>query len=113
MTTLDAFFAPGSGRRPPGFIKVDIEGGGTVALPGCQRIFADTRPFALIASHTPAEDRAISDVLCKFGYGANRLTDQMWVQKPNAIYPEKEGVWGTLLLIPAEHHSRVRHYLDA
>jgi FkbM family methyltransferase len=112
MTTLDTFFAPESGRHPPAFIKVDIEGGGTFALPGCQRTFIDARPFVLIESHTPAEDRAISDVLCKFGYHAYRLSDRMWVQKPSAIYPDKEGVWGTLLLIPAEHHSRVHSYLD-
>jgi FkbM family methyltransferase len=113
MTTLDTFFAPGSGRRSPAFIKLDIEGGGTFALPGCQRIFTEARPFVLIESHTPAEDRAISDVMCNFNYRGYRLTDRTWVQKPDAIHPDKEGVWGTLLLIPAEHHSRVRECLDS
>lgn len=112
LTKLDTFFAPGSGRRPPAFIKMDIEGGGTFALPGCYRIFRDTRPYLLIESHTPAEDRAISRVLCDFGYRAYRLTDRAWVQRPDEIHPQKDGVWGTLLLIPAEHYSRVRNCLD-
>jgi FkbM family methyltransferase len=111
MTTLDDFFAPGSGRCPPAFIKIDIEGGGTFALPGCRRIFSETRPFVLIESHTPTEDRAISDVLCKYQYRGFRLSDQSWVRKPGATHPDREGVWGTLLLIPTEHHSRVRGYL--
>ena len=111
-TTLDRFFAPGSGRQPPAFIKMDIEGGGTFALPGCRQIFSDVRPFVLIESHTVAEDGAISDVLCQFGYDAFRLDDRMWVRKPEATYPHKEGVWGTLLLIPAEHRRPVRNYLN-
>jgi FkbM family methyltransferase len=113
MTTLDTFFAPASGHRPPAFIKMDIEGGGTFALPGCRRIFSEGRPFVLIESHTPDEDRAISDVLCNFDYRGYRLSNQAWVQHPDAVHPDREGVWGTLLLIPAEHHSRVRDYLDS
>jgi FkbM family methyltransferase len=112
MTKLDTFFAPESGRCPPAFIKVDIEGGGTFALPGCQRIFSEVRPFVLIESHTPEEDRAISDVLCKFQYRGYRLSDRAWVRRPDAVHPDREGVWGTLLLIPGEHDSRVRTYLD-
>jgi FkbM family methyltransferase len=108
MTTLDTFFAPESGRYPPAFIKVDIEGGGIFALPGCQRIFSEVRPFVLIESHTPAEDKAISDVLCKFHYRGYRLSDRAWVKKPDKVHPDREGVWGALLRIPVEHDSRGR-----
>jgi FkbM family methyltransferase len=68
VTTLDAFFAPQTNRRAPAFIKVDIEGGGTDALPGCRQLFREARPFVLIESHIPEEDRAISNVLCEFDY---------------------------------------------
>jgi FkbM family methyltransferase len=107
ITTLDAFFAPETSRRAPVFIKFDIEGGGTYALPGCRRIFRESRPFVLIESHTPDEDQAISDVLCEFNYSGYRLNDRRWVQKPYATHPDKEGVWGTLLLIPAERCTTV------
>jgi len=107
MTTLDAFFAPETGRRSPNFIKMDIEGGGTYALPGCDRIFRETRPFLLIESHTPAEDRAISRVLNDFHYRGYRLNDRNWVQRPHATHPDKEGVWGTMLLTPEERYAEV------
>ncbi|HWE52162.1 MAG TPA: FkbM family methyltransferase [Bryobacteraceae bacterium] len=111
MTTLDEFFAPGSRRPAPRFIKIDIEGGGTFALPGCRRIFSEDRPFVLIESHTPLEDQAISDVLCTFNYHGYRLGDRAWVTKPEAVFPDAEGVRGTLLLIPSEHRARVNGLL--
>jgi FkbM family methyltransferase len=107
VTTLDEFFAPASHRLPPHFIKIDIEGGGTFALPGCSRIFSQNRPFVLVESHNPQEDRAISEVLCNFDYLGYRLADRTWVTKPEADYTDPDGVRGTLLLIPAEHHARV------
>ena len=48
MTTLDAFFAEETKGRLPAFIKFDIEGGGTDALPGCRQLFREARPFVLI-----------------------------------------------------------------
>ena len=107
MTTLDAFFAPKTTRRAPAFIKFDIEGGGTDALPGCRQLFREARPFVLIESHMPEEDRAISNVLCEFNYCGYRLNDRKWVRKPGAIHPEEDGVWGTVLLVPAERHACV------
>ena len=105
MTTLDAFFEMHC--KAPRFVKIDIEGGGTYALPGCRRIFMENRPFVLIESHMPNEDRAISDVLCNFRYRAFRLDDLKWVQRPDLIHPHKEGVWGTLFLVPDEHYEQV------
>ena len=97
MITLDTFFSPERMRQPPVFIKFDIEGGGTYALPGCQRIFREARPFALIKLHTPDEDRAISHVLDRCSYRAYRLNNRKWVEKPHAVHPDEAGVWGTLL----------------
>jgi hypothetical protein len=107
MTTLDAFFSPETTRQAPAFIKIDIEGGGTSALPGCRRILREVRPFILIESHTPDEDRAISNVLCESNYSGYRLNNRKWVEKPRATYPDEDGVWGTLLLIPEERRARV------
>jgi FkbM family methyltransferase len=112
MTTLDMFFSPERMRQPPAFLKFDIEGGGTYALPGCQRIFREARPFTLIESHTPDEDRAISAVLNRFSYRAYRLNNRKWVEKSHAVHPDEAGVWGTMLLIPAERYVRMAELVD-
>ena len=112
MITLDTFFSPERMRQPPVFIKFDIEGGGTYALPGCQRIFREARPFVLIESHTPDEDRAISCVLDRCSYRAYRLNNRKWVEKPQAVHPDEAGVWGTLLLVPAESYARMAELID-
>lgn len=112
VTTLDEFFAPKTNRRAPTFIKIDIEGGGTHALPGCQRILRETRPFLLIESHTPDEDQAISSVLCNFNYHGYRLNNKKWVQNSQTTYPDEDGVWGNLLLIPDEKRARIAALVD-
>lgn len=104
-TTLDAYFYGQSPRPGPDFIKMDIEGGGTLALKGCDRCIQEKRPLFLIESHTPDEDRAISDVMLMHGYQAFRLNNQRWVNAPDRTHPDPNGVWGTLLLWPAEKHS--------
>ena len=111
VTTLDAFFAAETSRRPPNFIKFDIEGGGTHALPGCRHILRETRPFVLIESHTVDEDKAICDVLTGFDYCAYRLVDRNWVEKLDATHPDKRGVWGTLLLAPREKYETLAREL--
>jgi FkbM family methyltransferase len=108
MCTLDHFFAPASQRRAPDFLKMDIEGGGTLALPGCRRILTEKRPLVLIESHTPAEDGAISKVLVDLAYRAYRMNNREWVRKPKAVHPDYDGVWGTMLLVPEESANRVR-----
>ena len=111
VTTLDAFFDHENGRHPPAFIKIDIEGGGTHALPGARRLFAESRPFCLIESHTHEEDRAISNLLRNFDYRGYRLNDHRWVLNPENTHPDPHGVWGTLVLAPAECYSVVSELL--
>jgi FkbM family methyltransferase len=101
-TTLDDYFYSQRARPGPDFIKMDIEGGGTFALRGCDRCVQEKRPLFLIESHTPDEDRAISDLILRHTYDAYRLTNHRWVNAPGRTYPDPDGVWGTLLLWPAE-----------
>lgn len=105
-TTLDHYFLDKL-ERGPNFIKLDIEGGGTFALPGAARCFRQARPFVLVESHTPAEDGAISSVLTGFDYSAYRLNDWKWVADPASTHPNPEGVWGTMLLCPRELQARI------
>ena len=107
-TTLDAFFAE---QQAPHLIKMDIEGGGIFALKGCAHILSTTRPLVWVESHTPAEDRAISDTLAAHDYCAYRFTDHRAVMHPDTTHPDPDGVWGTLLLYPREQHRRIAEAL--
>lgn len=112
-TTLDAYFQGYAPQQHPDLIKMDIEGGGTLALKGCDRCIHTKRPLFLIESHTPDEDRAISNLLLKHDYLAYRLDDHRWVSMPDQTHPHKEGVWGTLLLWPAEKRDSAKGILGA
>jgi FkbM family methyltransferase len=101
-TTLDDYFYGQVPRSGPDFVKMDIEGGGVWALRGCDRCIQERHPVFLIESHTPDEDRAISDLVLRHDYRAFRLDDQRWVSAPDQTHPDPNGVWGTLLLWPAE-----------
>ena len=105
--TLDDFIYGAAAHRPPDFIKMDIEGGGTFALPGCAHCLQEQRPLLLIESHTPGEDRAISQVLLTFNYQAFRLNDWRWVLQRAETHPHPQGVWGTLLVCPIERRDAV------
>lgn len=110
-TTLDHFFFE-EDRPLPHFIKMDIEGGGTLALKGCHQLAAERRPLLLIESHTPAEDRTISDLILEHDYQAFRVTNMQWVTKPADTHPHPDGVWGTLLLCPTETRSTLETVLS-
>ncbi len=100
--TLDDFFENFNQRQYPDIIKMDIEGGGIYALKGCVRCINKKRPFILIESHNEGEDQAVSNLLLQNNYEAFRITNEKWVINRHTQYPDMEGVWGTLLLIPAE-----------
>lgn len=107
-TTLDAFFKDQEG---PDFIKMDIEGGGIYALKGCRQTIEKKRPLWLVESHTPEEDRAISEMIYEFDYAAYRLSNREWVKEPKSFYPNQNGVWGNLILVPQEEKDLVRNIL--
>jgi FkbM family methyltransferase len=112
-TSLDDVFYGATPRTPPAFVKVDIEGGGVQALPGCRQVCERARPFVLIESHTPDEDAAISAVVTGCDYRAYRVNTGSWVVRPDETHPHPDGIWGTLFLCPAEAHEAMRTALGA
>ncbi len=100
--TLDYFFEKFNQGRYPDLIKMDIEGGGIFALRGCVNCITQKRPFILIESHNPGEDQAVSDVLRQYNYEAFRVNNDKWILHKNKDYTDPDGVWGTMLLMPAE-----------
>jgi len=105
-TTLDDFFCRDKNSTLPDLIKMDIEGGAVYALKGCEKCITEKRPFILIESHTPEEDGAISEVLMKHDYEAFRIDNKKWVEHKDRNYRDKQGVWGTMLLIPSEKKDK-------
>jgi hypothetical protein len=103
--TLDDYFEKSNQGRYPDLIKMDIEGGGIYALKGCVNCLTQKRPFILIESHNKGEDQAVSDVLTQYDYEAYRTTNDRWVKNKNTQHPDLDGVWGTLLLMPAERKA--------
>ena len=101
--TLDDFFAIHNQHEYPDIIKMDIEGGGTFALKGCNECIVQKRPFILIECHTPDEDQAVIELLKKYNYEAYRIDTGKWVTNKTVNYTDQAaGVWGTMMLLPAE-----------
>ena len=56
------------GNLPPQAVKMDIEGGEVMALPGMKRVLSEARPLMLMELHGPESARAAWDVLTSAGY---------------------------------------------
>jgi FkbM family methyltransferase len=65
--SLDEFVF-GEGNPPPQVIKMDIEGGEVLALPGMHRVLAECRPFLLMELHGRESCQAAWDILPAHGY---------------------------------------------
>jgi FkbM family methyltransferase len=56
------------GHPAPQVVKMDIEGGEVLALPGMQRILAEARPLMLMELHGPESSRVVWETLTAAGY---------------------------------------------
>ncbi len=70
--SLDEFVYT-QGNPPPQAVKMDIEGGEVMALPGMQRVLAEARPLMLMELHGPESARAAWDALTAAGYQLCRM----------------------------------------
>jgi FkbM family methyltransferase len=61
-------FVYGQGNPPPQVIKMDIEGGEVLALPGMRRVLAEARPLMLMELHGPESSRVAWETLTAAGY---------------------------------------------
>ncbi len=57
----------------PDVVKMDIEGGEVMALPGMRRILEEARPLMLLELHGPEAARAAWDILHGLGYRICRM----------------------------------------
>ena len=56
------------GNSPPQVVKMDIEGGEVLALPGMQRLLAEAHPLLLMELHGPEAAKTTWEILTKAGY---------------------------------------------
>jgi FkbM family methyltransferase len=61
-------FVYAQGNPPPQAVKMDIEGGEVMALPGMRRVLAEVRPLMLMELHGPESARAAWDALMAANY---------------------------------------------
>jgi FkbM family methyltransferase len=61
-------FVYAQGNPPPQAVKMDIEGGEVLALPGMRRVLAEARPLMLMELHGPESARAAWESLTSAGY---------------------------------------------
>jgi len=61
-------FVYADGNPPPQVVKMDIEGGEVLALPGMSRLLVEARPLILLELHGPEAARLVWDTLLAAGY---------------------------------------------
>jgi FkbM family methyltransferase len=71
--SLDEFVYQ-QGNPPPDVVKMDIEGGELLALPGMQRILAEHPPLMLLELHGPESEKAAWETLTAAGYRLRQMT---------------------------------------
>ncbi len=72
-TSLDEFVFD-QGNPPPQVIKMDIEGGEVLALPGMRRLLREEHPLMLMELHGEESARAAWDELSSAGYRISWMT---------------------------------------
>lgn len=70
--TLDTFVYH-NGNPPPEVIKMDIEGGEVLALPGMRRLLLEQRPILLLEIHGPEAARVAWGILKEAGYRIDHM----------------------------------------
>jgi len=86
-------FVYGQVNPPPQVIKMDIEGGEVLALPGMRRLLVEARPLMLMELHGPESAGAAWDALTAAGYQI------CWMKPGYPLVPSLEALdWKAYLI---------------
>lgn len=99
MRTLDSLVEELDGRRRISLVKVDVEGAESKVLIGARKTLRMLRPRFVIDLHTPEQDVNVAALLIENGYELSRVTGPP-ILHPDKGWPEKFGVWGSILASP-------------
>ena len=80
-------FAYQDGNSAPDVVKMDIEGGEVLALPGMQRILREYHPLLLLELHGPESEKVAWETLTEAGYSLHAMESGY----PRIETPEKLG----------------------
>ena len=83
-------------------IKLDVEGSEHNVLLGSENTINHYRPYWIIELHTPEQDVKVSKFLISKGYEISRIGNPP-IKRFDVGWPEKDGVWGTILAKPSIH----------
>lgn len=62
------------GNPPPDAVKMDIEGGEVLALPGMKRLLTEHHPLLFLELHGPESEQAAWQILTDAGYTLHQMT---------------------------------------
>ncbi len=79
-------FVYGQGNPPPQVVKMDIEGGEVLALPGMHRVLTEARPLMLMELHGMQSSRAAWETLTAAGYQV------CWMRRGYPLVPSLEAM---------------------
>lgn len=79
-------FAHAQGNPPPQVVKMDIEGGEVLALPGMRQILAERRPLMLLELHGPESSQVAWETLNAAGY------EICWMRPGFPVVPSLEAM---------------------
>ncbi|MEW6094599.1 MAG: FkbM family methyltransferase, partial [Chloroflexota bacterium] len=79
-------FCFGKGNPLPQVVKMDIEGGEVLALPGMRRLLAEVRPLMLMELHGPESSRLAWETLTAAGY------EICWMRNGFPLVPSLEAM---------------------
>ncbi|MEI6289321.1 MAG: FkbM family methyltransferase [Chloroflexota bacterium] len=94
--TLDEFVFEQK-NAPPAVVKMDIEGGEVLALPGMQRVLQEYHPVMLLELHGPESEQTAWKILTEQGYTIRQMADGY----PEISSPEELG-WKAYLIAVKE-----------
>jgi FkbM family methyltransferase len=90
-------FVYGQGNPAPDVVKMDIEGGEVLALPGMKRILAEHHPLMLLELHGPESEKVAWETLKAAGYNLHAMAEGY----PAIETPEKLG-WKAYVIARVE-----------
>ena len=79
-------FVYGQGNPAPQVVKMDIEGGEIMALPGMRRVLAEARPLMLMELHGPESSQVAWETLTSAGY------EICWMRPGYPVVPSLEAM---------------------
>lgn len=99
--SLDEFVYQ-QGNPPPQVVKMDIEGGEVMALPGMQRILAEARPLMLMELHGPESSRIAWENLTAAGY------EVCWMRPGYPVVPSLKAMGWKAYIVAKPTHLPLR-----